>query len=104
MHGGEYKKNIFWWSTTGVIEHAIQIIYAQSSTRINLFFFLSQHAAHMKFKKDKSSTESHWLDHAVSSRKFERSLVQDIKALGNLLVLYLPCQCFGHCLSSKYVA
>ena len=48
----------------------------------------------MKFKKGKSSTESHWLDHAVSTGKFERPFVQDIKALGKLLVLYLPLPMF----------
>ncbi|CAG7732664.1 unnamed protein product, partial [Allacma fusca] len=46
------------------------------------------HAAAMKYKKGKSSTELHWLDHAATSGKFERSLVEDIKSVLKVLILY----------------
>lgn len=46
-----------------------------------------QLALKMKYKKGKSSTTNHWLDHALI--EFEESFVRDVKAVLGVLKLFL---------------
>lgn len=54
--------------------------------------FIFQHAISRRFKEKKTNPKAHWLDYAVE--KHGQQLVNEVKVLLNVLVLYIPLPVF----------